>query len=123
VPSGSRAAGKTTPQGWFFYFCLFGIDLGVLLASKKTGRQLFETHLALRDYLNRKPETDEVDLVLFNEAPVRIAYSIIRNGRLLLCRDGKELTDFINEILVNQQINQSTNQHFHFWFVGFGGFS
>ncbi len=84
--------------------------MGVLLASIKTGRQLFETHLALLDYLNRKPETDEVDLVLFNEAPVRIAYSIIRNGRLLLCRGGKELTDFINEILVNQQINQSTNQ-------------
>jgi hypothetical protein len=47
----------------------------------------------LFDYLNGKLETEEVDLILLNEAPARIAYSIIKDGCHLLCRDEKELID------------------------------
>jgi len=45
----------------------------------------------LFDYLNGKLEAEEVDLILLNEVPARIAYSIIKDGCPLLCRDKKEL--------------------------------
>jgi len=86
---GSAAAGNLKP--------LSDIDFGVLLTFKKTGRQLFDIHLSLLDYLNRKLETDDVDLILLNEAPARIAYSVVKDGRLLLCRDEKELADFLDD--------------------------
>jgi len=87
--SGSAAAGNLRPMS--------DIDFSVLLTPDKTGRRLFDIHLSLLDYLNRKLETDEVDLILLNGAPARVAYRMIKDGRLLLCRDEKELADFLDD--------------------------
>jgi predicted nucleotidyltransferase len=86
---GSAATGNLKP--------LSDLDFGVLLSAKIPKRQLFDTHLSLLGYLNRKLQADEVDLVLLNKAPVRMAYNIIKDGRLLLCRNEKELTDFLDD--------------------------
>ena len=86
---GSAAADNLKP--------LSDLDFGVLLAAEIPKRLRFEIHLSFLGYLTRKFGTDEVDLVLLNEAPARIAYSIIRCGRLLLCRDEKELADFTED--------------------------
>jgi len=53
--------------------------------------------LSLFDYLTGKLETEEVDLILLNEAPARIVYIIIKDGRPLLCRDEKELIELLDD--------------------------
>jgi hypothetical protein len=42
-------------------------------------------------------ETEEIDLVLLNDAPMRFSHKIIATGKLLYCGDRFELTDFVEE--------------------------
>lgn len=73
---GSAARGRPGP--------LSDVDVAVLLAedSDRTGRRL-----DLIGDLAAAAGTDEVDLVVLNEAPNELAFRVIRDGRVLLCRD------------------------------------
>ncbi len=73
---------------------LIDLDFGVFLDTKIAKKERFDIHSSLLGYLNQKFQTDEIDLILLNEAPARIAYSILKDGRLLLCHNAKELVDF-----------------------------
>jgi predicted nucleotidyltransferase len=73
---------------------LSDLDFGVLLDTKIPKKERFDIHSSLLGYLNQKFQTDEIDLILLNEAPARIAYSILKDERLLLCHNSKELIDF-----------------------------
>ncbi|MEW5920460.1 MAG: nucleotidyltransferase domain-containing protein [Bacillota bacterium] len=41
----------------------------------------------------------EIDLVILNDAPVFLAYNIIKNGKLILCRAEKERINFHFKVL------------------------
>ncbi len=64
---------------------LSDVDVAVLLrddASRDLARRL----ALIRD-LAAASGRDDVDLVILNEAPVSLAYRVLREGRLLLSRD------------------------------------
>lgn len=63
---------------------LSDVDVAVLLAEDggHTGRPL-----DLLGDLAAAAGTDDIDLVVLNEAPNELAFRVIRDGRLLLCRD------------------------------------
>lgn len=73
---GSAARGRPGP--------LSDVDVAVLLAedSDRTGRRL-----DLIGDLAAAAGTDEIDLVVLNDAPNELAFRVIRDGRVLLCRD------------------------------------
>lgn len=73
---------------------LSDLDFGVLISTALNRRQRFEKHLDLIGIFNETFRTDEIDLVLMNDAPMRFSYNIIRSGKLLYCRNQKELVDF-----------------------------
>ena len=76
---------------------LSDLDFGVLLSNELDRTQMFDKHLELIGVFNDTFRTDEIDLVLLNDASMRFSYNIIKSGKLMHCRDITELTDFIEK--------------------------
>jgi predicted nucleotidyltransferase len=86
---GSLASGNLKP--------LSDLDFGVLVSNKLDRKKRFDNHLNLIGLFNKIFGTDEVDLILMNEAPMRFSYNIIKSGKLLYCADTDALTEFIEK--------------------------
>ncbi len=77
---------------------LSDLDIAVMVSNMLTNIERFEKQLQLLSTLNRLFRTDEIDLVLLNDAPSRFAHSILKDGKLLFCRDLKVLVNFTEYI-------------------------
>lgn len=85
------AAQADVVAAWLFGSCARGapgplsdIDVAVLLAEgPPTATRQLELAVALTAALG----TDAVDIVVVNDAPVDLAFRVVRDGELLLCRD------------------------------------
>ena len=77
---------------------LSDLDIAVMVSNMLTDTERFEKQLQLLSTLNRFFRTDEIDLVLLNDASPRFAHSILRDGKLLFCRDFKVLVNFTEYI-------------------------
>lgn len=86
---GSLSSGELNP--------LSDLDFGVLVSNKLGQDERFDKHLELIGLFNKVFETDEIDLILMNDAPMRFSYNIIRSGKLLFCADSGTLTEFIEK--------------------------
>jgi predicted nucleotidyltransferase len=86
---GSLATGDFKP--------LSDLDFGILVSGKLDKQKRFDKHIELIGKFNEVLKTDEVDLVMMNDAPMRFAYNIIKSGKLIHCGDSTELTDFIEK--------------------------
>ena len=88
---GSLAAGDLKP--------LSDLDFGTLISGKLDKQMRFDKHLDLIGKFNEVLKTDEVDLVMMNDAPMRFSHSIIKSGELLHCTSKIELVDFIEKTI------------------------
>lgn len=88
---GSLAGGELNP--------LSDLDFGVLVSNKLDQKKRFDKHLDLIGIFNKVLGTDEVDLILMNDAPMRFSYTIIRSGKLLYCADLSVLTEFVEKTI------------------------
>ena len=84
---GSLASGDLKP--------LSDLDFAILISRELDQQKRFDGHLDLIGTFNQVLGTDEVDLVMMNDAPMRFSYSIIKSGKLIYCRDLTELAEFI----------------------------
>ncbi len=73
---GSYGKGKVSP--------LSDVDIAVYLKTKK---DLFERKIEILGIANEILKTDEVDLIILNEAPLSLIHSVFRTGKLLFSRD------------------------------------
>lgn len=73
---GSVARGKAGP--------LSDVDVAVLLAEDGDP---FTAFLEVAEEVARIVGPERADVVFLNEAPVALAYRVLRDGRLILCRD------------------------------------
>ncbi len=76
---GSHARGQAGP--------LSDIDVAVLLVDGLDDSHAFEKRLALMDHISHHMQTNEVDVLILNEAPLALAYRVLRDGVLIYCRD------------------------------------
>jgi len=88
---GSLANGELNP--------LSDLDFGVFVSNKLDQDTRFDKHLNLIGLFNKVLETDEVDLILMNDAPMRFSYNIISSGKLLFCADSGAITEFIEKTI------------------------
>ena len=63
------------------------VDCAVLLADNVPADGYFRFRLLVMDGLARSIGRDDVDLAILNEAPLALAYRVLRDGKLLFCRD------------------------------------
>ena len=86
---GSLAEGNLKP--------LSDLDFGILLSETIDRQGRFDKSIDLIGIFNDVLRTDEVDLVILNDAPLRFARQIVATGKLLFCRDQNRLVDFIEK--------------------------
>ena len=78
---------------------LSDLDFGVLLSASLDRRRRWEKLLDLLGQFNDILQTDEVDLVLMNDAPPRFSHRILKTGRLIHLGDKGQLADFFERTM------------------------
>ncbi len=76
---GSHARGRPTP--------ISDIDFAVLLSGDVPRESYLDAQIGLTQALTRIFRSDEVQVVILNRAPPLLAYKVILEGRILVCRD------------------------------------
>jgi predicted nucleotidyltransferase len=95
--------------------CLFGsqargtanalsdVDVAVLLEGHPDSEQCFEARLKLIGDLMGLLHTNDVDILILNQAPPALRFRVLRDGVSLFCRDRDRMIDFrvrtVNEYL------------------------
>ncbi len=88
---GSLAEGNLKP--------LSDLDFGILLSDSLDKQDRFKKSIDLICTFNETLKTDEVDMVILNDNPLRFAYHILKTGKLLHCRDKNQIIDFIEKTI------------------------
>lgn len=88
---GSLADGNLKP--------LSDLDFGLLLSGRMDKQRRFEKLLELMGLLNDFFKTDEIDLIDMRGVSPRIAFNILKNGKLLFCNDPSVLIDFRENVV------------------------
>jgi uncharacterized protein len=78
---------------------LSDLDFGMLLSDGLDSRQRFEKHIKLIGLFTDSLKTDEIDLIIMNDAPPNMAFQILKTGKLLFCNDKSALTDFRDHLV------------------------
>ena len=73
------ARGEATP--------LSDIDIGLLLTGTISAPARFEHRLTIGLDLQRIFRSNDVDVVILNDAPLALAYRVLRDGQILCCQD------------------------------------
>ncbi|MDI6891767.1 MAG: nucleotidyltransferase domain-containing protein [Actinomycetota bacterium] len=77
---------------------LSDVDIAVLLDRQFPKDKYFDKQLDLIGEIAHILQTDEVDVVILNRAPVDFQYSIIRKSKLLLKRDEPQRVNFETKV-------------------------
>ena len=83
---GSQATGYTHTES--------DVDVAVLLDAALTADERFTERLACIGALSHLFGTDNVDVVILNEAPPLLAYEVLRHGVLVYCAADEERVEF-----------------------------
>jgi predicted nucleotidyltransferase len=75
---------------------LSDVDIGVFI-NKKTN--YFEKKMELIEKATKILDTDEVDLIVLNEAPLSLAFQVIKTKRLLFSKDEERRIEFETKII------------------------
>jgi len=75
---------------------LSDLDFGILLSRGFGKKQRFAKQIELIGRFNDFFGTDEIDLMVLNDAPPRVSFNIIKHGKLLFFRDKKRLLISVN---------------------------
>ncbi len=93
---GSLAAGALKP--------LSDLDFGVLLNDRLDKRLRFDKQIELIGIFNDTFATDEIDLFIMNDAPIKMVFQILKTGKMLVCRNTGALIDF-RECIVKKYLD------------------
>ena len=110
---GSSARGEVKP--------LSDIDLAILLADNLTDHKI-ETKMFIEAM--RIMETEEIDLITLNTAPLRIQYGVLRNKKVIYNSDTVKRIDFENRVIMEYLDFAPMRQMFNTEFLrnaGIGG--
>ena len=78
---------------------LSDLDYAILLSGQLSKRPRFEKHLELIGIFNNVFRTDEIDLIILNDASLRFCYVILKTGKLLYFRNKDDLIDLRDQVL------------------------
>jgi len=92
---GSHARGQAWP--------LSDVDVAVLLEGRPDDDRCFDARLEVIGGLMDILHTDDVDVLILNQAPPALRYAVLRDGVLLFCRNRRAMIRFrvraLNEYL------------------------
>ena len=80
---------------------LSDLDFGILLNDELDRSQRFDKHIELIGVFTDTFRTDEIDLTILNDAPIRMAFQILKTGKVLAYKNKALLTDFRERLVKN----------------------
>jgi predicted nucleotidyltransferase len=89
---GSQATGRAVPGS--------DVDVAVVLDPTTRGVDAFSLRVDLSSELVGVLHTNEVDVLILDEAPPLLAARVLREGVCVYCRDGEALREFTRDRLV-----------------------
>lgn len=93
---------------------LSDIDIAVLLRNNAAKADYWDIRLGLLNKAMAILGTDEIDFVLLNEAPYELCYNILKDGRILFCRDEKERQKFQEKTVMDYLDTQALREESYF---------
>jgi uncharacterized protein len=78
---------------------LSDIDIAVLINDGLKKEEIESLKLALIELIAGALSTEEFDLVILNDAPIRFSYTILKDGELVFVKDEKHLIDFREKVV------------------------
>lgn len=91
IAFGSLAKSRLTP--------LSDLDFALLLSNRLSKAERFDKHLELIGRFNSVFGTDEIDLVVLNDASLKFCHQVFKTGKLLHLGNKHELIDFREKIV------------------------
>jgi len=88
---GSVARGEVKPLSDF--------DVAVCIDSTQAPDDLFDIRLKLLSELFNVLQTEKVDLIILNQAPVELSFRILKDGKLVFERDRQMRIDFREKVV------------------------
>lgn len=79
---------------------LSDLDLAILLSYRLNRSERFKKHIDMIGTLSEIFQTEEIDIILMNDAPLRFSYNILKKGKLLFCKDEKQLINFRHRVIM-----------------------
>ena len=73
---------------------LSDLDFAILLDISLVHKELFRRELDYRVYITDYLHSEEFDLILLNRAPLRFAHSVLREGKMLYCKNTTAVINF-----------------------------
>lgn len=73
---------------------LSDVDVAVLLQGRPENDRCFDVRLEVIGGLTELLRSDDVDVVILNQAPPALRYAVLRDGVLLFCRDRRTMIEF-----------------------------
>ncbi len=70
------------------------VDIGVLLAGHPDDDRCFEMRLEIIGGLMSLFHTNDVDVLILNQAPPALRYAVLRDGLLVFCRERQAMIEF-----------------------------
>ena len=74
---------------------LSDVDIAIFLASIG---DTFEKKMELIEKITSVLKTDEIDLVILNEAPLSLQFHVLKTGRLLFSKNDESRLNFITQV-------------------------
>lgn len=78
---------------------LSDIDMAVLLTGKAGNKDARGFDLELQGIVEDALSTTEFDLIIMNSAPLRFAYTILKDGQLVFVKNKEELISFRERVV------------------------
>jgi len=88
---GSFAMGTYTP--------LSDIDIAILFDMELSKGIVEELENEILDGLMKIFKTDEIDLVILNNAPLSVRYGVLKTGKIVYCSNIEKVVDFQTEVI------------------------
>ena len=78
---------------------LSDIDIAVLINDGLNKEEIESLKLALTGLIESELSTEEFDLVILNDAPIRFSYNILKDGELVCVKNENHLIDFREKVV------------------------
>ncbi len=103
---GSYAIGHVSP--------LSDVDIAILIDEGQAPIDLSRAYNYYYHLICQELKTNEVDLIILNEAPSSFTYNILKEGKLILLKDEDSLRIFIEKTVRNYLDTASIRQELYF---------
>jgi predicted nucleotidyltransferase len=101
---GSQVSGKVTP--------LSDVDIAVGLCEELSSTERFQLRLHLMGVLCQILQRNDVELAVLNDADVVLRYQVLKNGKLIFCRNKAAKNEFFVQT-VSEYLDTEPMRAFH----------